>query len=98
MFAGRIMKRRTKIFRTAIVVLVIVILALICARIYLPYWLKDHVNQKLAAIPGYSGKVDEIGVSLYRGAYQIHNLKIISDKMCNWLFKFFQNPANANFN
>jgi len=74
------MKRRTKIFRAAIVVLVIIVLALICARIYLPYWLKDHVNEKLAAIPGYSGKVDEIGVSLYRGAYQIHNLKIISDK------------------
>jgi len=52
----------------------IILVLLIAARIYLPYWLKDHVNEALAEIPGYYGQVEDIDVSLYRGAYEIKGM------------------------
>lgn len=53
-----------------------VILLLIGARIALPYYLKDYVNERLNKIPDYRGSVDEIDVHLYRGAYKIIGLKL----------------------
>ncbi len=52
----------------------IILLVLIAARLYLPYWLKDHVNEVLTEIPGYYGQVEDIDVSLYRGAYEIKGM------------------------
>ncbi|WP_010227739.1 DUF748 domain-containing protein [Gillisia marina] len=52
----------------------VILVLLIAARIYLPYWLKDHVNEVLAEIPGYYGQVEDIDVSLYRGAYEIKGM------------------------
>lgn len=53
---------------------IILLILLIAGRIYLPYWVKDYVNEVLADIPGYYGQVDDIGISLYRGAYQINGM------------------------
>lgn len=53
---------------------VFIIILLIAGRIYLPIWLKRHVNDVLANIPGYYGQVDDIDVSLFRGAYVIEGL------------------------
>jgi hypothetical protein len=53
------------------------IIGLVGARLYLPIWLKDYVNQQLNAIPGYQGSVDDIEVHLYRGAYVIEGLKLM---------------------
>jgi hypothetical protein len=44
---------------------------------FLPFLLKWYVNKTLDQIPGYSGSVDDIGVSLLRGAYQIRGLEIV---------------------
>lgn len=57
-------------------IIVVVILLLIGGRLYLPYWVTDYVNRKIAALDGYSGSVKEIDIHLWRGAYQIHNLDI----------------------
>lgn len=45
---------------------------LLAARIALPYVLRDVINKRLNAIPDYAGSVDQIDVSLWRGAYTIH--------------------------
>ncbi|WP_151675263.1 DUF748 domain-containing protein [Patiriisocius marinus] len=53
---------------------IILLVLLIAARIYLPYYVKNYVNKVLADIPGYYGQVDNIGISLWRGAYQINGM------------------------
>lgn len=68
-----ITKRRAYKKKRYTVVLIILVI-LIAARLYLPFWLKDYVNEVLADIPGYYGQVEDIDISLYRGAYQIKGL------------------------
>ena len=66
--------RARTVFLAFIAILIIVLVA---ARLYLPIWLKDYVNAELAKLEGYSGSVEDIDVALIRGAYVIHDLKII---------------------
>ncbi|CAM3630549.1 DUF748 domain-containing protein [Pontibacter korlensis] len=51
-----------------------VILLLIAFRIALPYIVEDYVNRTLNALPGYKGHVEDVDLSLYRGAYRIEGL------------------------
>jgi hypothetical protein len=53
---------------------IILLIILISLRLYLPVWVKGYVNEILADIPGYYGQVDDIDISLYRGAYVIEGL------------------------
>lgn len=53
---------------------IILIIVIIAGRLYLPIWVKKHVNEVLANIPGYYGQVDDIDISLYRGAYTLNHL------------------------
>lgn len=57
-------------------VILVLLIVLIAARLYLPVWLKDHVNKTLDNIPGYQGSIAGIDVHLYRGAYQIQGLTL----------------------
>lgn len=57
-------------------ILIILLILLVAARLALPSLLLRHVNKTLDEIPGYSGRVEEIGVALWRGAYQIKGLKL----------------------
>ncbi|MEI9806977.1 MAG: hypothetical protein WDO16_03330 [Bacteroidota bacterium] len=62
---------------------------LIAFRIALPYILLKYVNTQLAAIGGYKGHVEDIDVSLYRGAYTIKKIRL--DKITgNIPVPFFQ--------
>lgn len=49
---------------------------LIVARLILPYVVKSYVNDTLATMEGYHGHVDDITISLWRGAYGIVSLNI----------------------
>lgn len=69
----RIFRRKRYI---AAVIIVVLVVALIAARLYLDVWLLNYVNRTLSNIPGYQGSVERIHISLYRGAYQIDALKI----------------------
>jgi len=51
-----------------------ILLVLIAARLYLPTWVKGYINEVLADIPGYYGQVDDVDLSLYRGAYTIKGM------------------------
>jgi hypothetical protein len=57
-----------------------VILLLVAARIALPFTIKQKVNERLADIPGYSGRVDGVGVSLLRGAYSLYGIGIFKEE------------------
>lgn len=53
---------------------VLIIGILILFRLLLPFMVKKYVNNVLADIPGYYGQVSGIDISLFRGAYVIHDL------------------------
>jgi len=44
--------------------------------VYLAIWVRDYVNRKLSEIPDYRAHVEAVTLHLWRGAYQIHNIKI----------------------
>jgi hypothetical protein len=62
--------------RRVLLTVIIVAGVLLAARIALPYVVKKQVNDRLAKIPGYWGEVGDIGISLIRGAYSLHDLGI----------------------
>jgi hypothetical protein len=75
------MFKRKKIWRRAFIsVIFALVIGLITARLYLPYWVKAYVNREIDELNGYSGSVSDIDISLWRGAYQIHDLKIVKDR------------------
>lgn len=49
---------------------------LVIGRLFLPSILKRAINQRLDQIPAYSGRVDDVGVSLFRGAYSMDGLQL----------------------
>ena len=57
-------------------ILIILAVALIGARLYLPYWVTDYVNKEISELDGYGGSVKDIDIYLWRGAYQINGLDI----------------------
>ncbi|MCU0353956.1 MAG: DUF748 domain-containing protein [Cytophagales bacterium] len=52
------------------------LILLVVGRLLLPYFVTRYVNKVLAEIPGYWGKIDDVDISLYRGAYQIQGMKL----------------------
>lgn len=55
-------------------ILLIVIIALIVFRLFLPGIVRNYVNKKLNELPGYTGHVNAIDIHLFRGAYVIKGL------------------------
>jgi len=61
------MKRKYKI-------LIGVAVLLITIRLILPYVVLHYANKTLANMKGYFGHIDDIDLSIYRGAYSINNI------------------------
>ncbi|MEO6316663.1 MAG: DUF748 domain-containing protein [Chitinophagaceae bacterium] len=59
--------RKTNIFLGIIALLVIF-------RLLLPYIVLHYANKSLANVKGYFGHIDDVDISLYRGAYQINDM------------------------
>lgn len=57
-------------------VIVTIVILLVIVHALLPFWVADYVNRKLSEIEGYRGRVGAVTLHLWRGAYQIHNVKI----------------------
>jgi len=58
-------------------ILIAIVALLIIIRLILPYVVLKYVNNKLAGLEDYYGHVEDIDLSLYRGAYVIKDLKIL---------------------
>ena len=56
------------------------LLLLIAARLSLPYFVKSYLNKQLAQMTTYTGHIDDVGISLWRGAYTIQGVKILKRK------------------
>lgn len=68
------MKNRSGFRKKRYIIPIIILILLIAFRIYLPILVKKNVNKVLANIPGYYGQVDDIDISLIRGAYVIKGM------------------------
>ena len=60
----------------AVWTLVVLVVALVAARLALPTLARRIVNQKLSEVPGYVGHVQQVGIHLYRGAYSLDGVEI----------------------
>lgn len=67
------MRRRDK-WLIALLALVVIAIAI---RVALPTLIRNEANARLQALEGYDGHVEDIDVSLIRGAYAIDNLEIV---------------------
>lgn len=65
--------------RRVVITLATVLVVLVAARIALPFIVKRQVNARLAGVPGYVGHVDDIAISLWRGAYHLKGIQILRD-------------------
>jgi len=62
-------------FRWVLLILVV----LLAVRAVLPHYVKRYANDRLDRIPGYHGKIRDVELCLWRGAYQIKGLEIVKD-------------------
>jgi hypothetical protein len=67
------MRRRDK----WLVAIVVVVVALVAIRVAMPTLIRDYVNDQLQALEEYDGHVDDVDLSLIRGAYGIDNIVIV---------------------
>lgn len=61
------MKKKYKILISVVVLLIII-------RLILPYVVLHYANKALANVKGYYGHIDDIDLSIYRGAYIINDI------------------------
>ena len=66
--------KRRRLKKKRYLVPVTIIILLVALRLLLPFIVKNYVNNVLADIPGYYGKVKDIDIALVRGAYVIDSL------------------------
>ncbi len=65
------MKRWSK---KAVIVILSIVAFLVVVRLALPYIVLHYANKTLANMPGYRGHIEDIDISLYRGAYKIDSI------------------------
>ena len=73
----------------------IIVILLVILRIILPYVVLRYVNKTLSELKEYRGHVEDIDIALYRGAYQIIDIRIdkidsVSNKVDT--IPFFKSP------
>ncbi len=73
----RSLSRRVHRRRDLLYPLLGIAIALIALRAALPYIVKDYVNGRLHALDAYDGRVADIDIGLWRGAYRIDGLEIV---------------------
>ncbi len=62
--------------RRVLITVLVVAVVLLAARLAMPFFVKRAVNQRLASVPGYFGRVESIGIGLLRGAYTLNGVAI----------------------
>lgn len=62
--------------RKTVTVLIVLVVLGAAVRIALPFVVKHYLNEKLAALPDYAGHVEDVGMSLWRGAYDVEDVTL----------------------
>lgn len=63
--------------RASWIALALLLAALLLLRVLLPGMARYAVDARLAAMGGYSGQVDRVGLAIWRGAHTLHGLRIV---------------------
>jgi len=70
--------RRRALWRSPWLLAVVALVAIVvAARAYAPIAVRHYVNRVLARSEGYEGRIGDVDLNLWRGAYQIQNLDIV---------------------
>src|SRR5579859_2692625 len=67
---------KTHRWRSFTIVVVVIAVLLVIGRLLLPTVIRDYVNRTLDKSQLYRGKIGDVQVHLWRGAYSIHNITI----------------------
>ena len=70
-------ERAARWFRRSWHIVLVVVLVLLAVRLVLPRALNSLINQRLEKIPEYAGRVEDIDLSVWRGAYQLEGVEIV---------------------
>ncbi|MDB6093271.1 MAG: hypothetical protein JWM32_833 [Verrucomicrobia bacterium] len=62
--------------RVTLITVAVIVVVLVAARIAMPYVMRSAINARLAKIPDYTGWVDQVNVSVIRGAYSLHGVVV----------------------
>jgi hypothetical protein len=73
----KIINKLKSIPKKTFIITGIIIVVLIGIRAALPYVIKDYVNNELNSIPEYKGSIEDVDLNLWRGAYEIENIKLL---------------------
>jgi uncharacterized protein YhdP len=57
-------------------VLLALVVLIIAARVAAPYVIEHYVNRALSDLDGYTGRIEDVDLHLWRGAYQVEELNI----------------------
>lgn len=74
--ATRVVRRVRNWPRRVLVTIVVVVVVLIGIRIALPYVIRNQINVRLQHIPEYRGHVDQVTLSVWRGAYTLLGVSV----------------------
>jgi len=69
-------RKRGSVWRKIAIALLILIALGGIARAMMPWAVRDYVNKTLDRNPMYAGKIGDVQIHLYRGAYSIHDVRI----------------------
>lgn len=69
----------TKKRKTIYIVIIIIFIILVAARLSLPYFAKKYINKELDNIEGYHASIENVDMSVFRGAFGIGDLLIYEE-------------------
>lgn len=69
--------RWRRLSRRTALALLIILSVLLATRLALPFGIKAYVNRQLDKTPDYDGRIGDVDVQLWRGAYKIRGLEIV---------------------
>ena len=70
----RVRRSKWRFVRRGLVVLIVLLIA---GRLAMPRLLRNYVNRTLDRSQMYQGKIGDIDVNLWRGAYAIHDVRLV---------------------
>src|SRR5262249_22123358 len=85
-------RRAVRLRRVGLAALLAVVLLLLGARAAAPIFIQRYVNRVLDRTEGYSGRIGDVDLSLWRGAYTIDDVDIVkqNDKVPVTVFRAAQ--------
>ena len=69
-------KKRSYFKKKRFIIPLAFLILIFAFRLYLPFFLKNHLNKTLNNISGYYGEVVDVDVFIFRGAYTIKGLRL----------------------